>query len=71
MITNNPATIAEQRDALEHLAAAGFARLLKALQDPRSYTRRGRVNNAAIARKLAIPPRRAAKLLTEAQAEFQ
>lgn len=66
---NDPAKTVELQDALEHLAARGFSRLLKALSDERVYTHDGggRLILAAIARRLKVTPRRAAAMLQEAK----
>jgi hypothetical protein len=64
---NDPATIVERRDLLEHLAARGFAPLLEALGDPRCYKRDGRLNIRALARALQMSWYRANLLLQRAR----
>jgi hypothetical protein len=70
---NDPATIIEQRDAVEHLVAHGFQPLLDALQEPSCYTRRGsgRLVISEVARRLEVSPRRAKVMLQEARAAVE
>jgi hypothetical protein len=72
---SDPSTIVEQRDALEHLAASGFSRLLDAIKDPECYARTGckagQIDVRVLARKLQVTPQRAAAILMEARFAIQ
>lgn len=72
---SNPATIAENRDALLHLRAKGFGQLLDALQDPDCVPARGagagRVSVTAVARQLGMSRRAVNKMLAEAREALQ
>jgi hypothetical protein len=68
---SDPAKIVEDRDSLDHLAARGFDRLLKVLEDPDCFNKRGRVIYAAIARRLKINAHQAKLMLDRASEALQ
>lgn len=72
-MTIDPHAKVDAVDALEHLQASGFARLLSALQSPSVYTRAGdgSLVLTALARRMRISPRQAAKQLAAARAALQ
>jgi hypothetical protein len=70
---SNPSSIAEARDALDRLRAAGFGPLLDALQDPDCYhkERSGRVYVKAVAERLQVSRWRVLPMLRRARATLQ
>jgi hypothetical protein len=69
-MTNDPAVIAEQREAIDRLQAAGHGRLLEALQDPGCYSSRGKLLIAQLARRLRCGRQGASGMLLQARAVF-
>jgi hypothetical protein len=68
---NDPSTIAEHRDALAHLSASGFDRLLAAMEDPRCYATdgpaAGQVSARGISRVTGLSQKRARAMLRAAR----
>lgn len=67
---SDPAAIAEQRETIDRLIAAGHGRLLAALEDPDCYSReKGEVVFARLGKRLKCGPQKAKQLLMKARAE--
>lgn len=64
---NDPATIVENRDALQRLQRGGFDHLLQALQSPEVYTSGDRLVVKKLARVMNLAPERVRQMLADAR----